>query len=80
MAARQSLHVFQCGDGSPYAFTHDRNGSNLPQAECVGGWIYLTAVDSEPFELPRVAVDARKVRDDIAAKGYSVVPWSVAPG
>ena len=80
MAARQIIHVFQCGDGSPYAFTHERDGSNLPRTECPDGWVYLTALDSEPFELPRVAVDARKVRDDIAAKGYSVVPWSVAPG
>jgi hypothetical protein len=80
MPARQSIHVFQCGDGSPYALTRDRNGSNLPEAECPAGWVYFTTLDAEPFELPRVAVDARKVHDDIAAQGYSLAPWLVAPG
>ena len=80
MSPQQSIHVFQCGDGSPYAFTHDRNGGNLPQSECPSGWSYVTSVESEPFQLPRAAADPAIVRDDIAARGYSLLPWSVAPG
>ena len=80
MPRQQSIHVFQCGDGSPYAFTHDRNGANLPESECASGWTYVTSVESEPFQLPRAAADAQKVRDDIAARGYSLLPWPVAPG
>ncbi len=80
MAENQTLHVFQCGGGSPYGFTSDRSGANLPAPECEDGWSYVKTLDTEPFDLPRVAVDVEKVHQDIAAKGYSIVPWAAAPG
>jgi hypothetical protein len=51
---------FQCGGGSPYAFTHARDGANLPDSECLSRWTYVTSVESEPFKLPRAAADAHK--------------------
>ena len=80
MADGQALHVFQCGGGSPYGFTADRTGKNLPAAECQDGWAYLTTLNSEPFDLPRVAVDVGKVHQDIAQKGFAIVHWAAAPG
>jgi hypothetical protein len=80
MSAQSSIHVFQCGGGSPYGFTADRDGANLPQAECQQGWDFFKTLDSEPFDLPRVSVDIEKVHVDIARQGYSIVPWSPAPG
>lgn len=80
MADQQTLHVFQCGGGSPYGFTSDRSGSNLPVAECKDGWQFFKTLDSEPFDLPRVAVDIEKVHVDVAKQGYSIVQWIAGPG
>ena len=80
MAVDMAIHVFQCGDGSPYGFTKDHTGSNLPAAECPEGWVFFKTIETEPFELPRMAVDFESVHADIAKTGYSLVPWSVAPG
>jgi hypothetical protein len=80
MPTQPTIHVFQCGNGSPYGFTKDRSGSNLPEAECPEGWVFFKTLETEPFELPRVAVDIEKVHADIAKTGYSLAPWSVGPG
>jgi hypothetical protein len=80
MADGQALHVFQCGGGSPYGFTADRTGKNLPASECPDGWAFFRTLNSEPFDLPRVAVDVEKVHQDIAEKGFSIVHWAAAPG
>ena len=79
MAEQQALHVFQCGGGSPYGFTADPTGSNLPGSECQD-WEYVKTLDGEPFDLPRVAVDVKKVHTDITERGYSIVHWATAPG
>ena len=80
MAARQSLHVFQCDGGSPYAFTFDPTGANLPAAECQDSWQHLKTLESEPFDLPRVTVDVEKVHVEVAKQGYSIVSWTAGPG
>ncbi|MBA3517558.1 MAG: hypothetical protein H0T75_07930 [Rhizobiales bacterium] len=52
----------------------------MPEAECPEGWVFFKTLETEPFELPRVAVDIEKVHADIAKTGYSLAPWSVGPG
>jgi hypothetical protein len=80
MPTQPNIHVFQCGEESPYGFTPDRTGSNLPEAECPTGWVFFKTLETEPFELPRIAVDMEKVHADIAKMGYSLVRWSVSTG
>jgi hypothetical protein len=80
MPTQPTIHVFQCGEESLYGFTADPTGSNLPEAECSKGWVFFKKLESEPFELPRIAVDIEKVHADIAKTGYSLVRWSVSPG
>ena len=81
MPTKATIHVFQCGKGSPYGFTKDRNGSNLPKADCTQGWVFFKTVnETEPFGLPRFDVDIEQVHDDIAKTGYALVHWSSGPG
>lgn len=80
MAEQNPIHVFQCVGGAAYGFTSDRSGGNLPEAECPDGWEFLKTLESEPFDLPRVAADPERVRIHIARKGYAFVPWTIAPG
>jgi hypothetical protein len=80
MPTQPTIHVFQCGHGSPYGFTNDRSGSNLPKAECREGWVFFKTFETESVDLPRIAVDIEQVHHDIAKTGYSVVPWPVGPG
>jgi hypothetical protein len=72
--AGQIAHLFTCGSGfhgtGLFALTIDRNGGNLPKADCPAGWGFDRTIEIAGDEVGEIAFDRSAAFADLTEAGY----------